>query len=283
LSEVVPLMARVYPNGEADVNHFHAAGGLGFTISSLLDSGLLHADVQTIMGPGLEHFCREPELRGEAISWKDVSKESLDSEVLRPASAPFDAKGGLKLVQGNLGRAVVKISAVAAEFHRIEAPARVFDSQQQVVDAFNRGEFTSDMIVVLTHQGPSSNGMPELHKLTPYLKVLQDSGLKIALLTDGRMSGASGQVLSAIHVAPDTLGNGLIGKVRDGDPVVIDAGQGVMSLAVSDEELAKRPPASAGSEQSKFGMGRELFHVFRANVGDTEEGASVMSSLGSKV
>jgi phosphogluconate dehydratase len=283
LSEVVPLMARVYPNGEADVNHFHAAGGLGFTISSLLDAGLLHADVQTIMGPGLEHFCREPELRGEAISWKDVSKESLDSEVLRPASAPFDAKGGLKLVQGNLGRAVVKISAVAAEFHRIEAPARVFDSQQQVVDAFNRGEFTSDMIVVLTHQGPSSNGMPELHKLTPYLKVLQDSGLKIALLTDGRMSGASGQVLSAIHVAPDTLGNGLIGKVRDGDPVVIDAGQGVMSLAVSDEELAKRPPASAGSEQSKFGMGRELFHVFRANVGDTEEGASVMSSLGSKV
>jgi phosphogluconate dehydratase len=283
LSEVVPLMARVYPNGEADVNHFHAAGGLGFTISSLLDAGLLHADVQTIMGPGLEHFCREPELRGEAISWKDVSKESLDSEVLRPASAPFDAKGGLKLVQGNLGRAVVKISAVAPEFHRIEAPARVFESQQQVVDAFNRGEFTSDMIVVLTHQGPSSNGMPELHKLTPYLKVLQDSGLKVALLTDGRMSGASGQVLSAIHVSPDTLGNGLIGKVRDGDPLVIDAGQGVMNLAVSDEELDKRPPAAAGSEQSKFGMGRELFHVFRANVGDTEEGASVMSSLGSKV
>lgn len=283
LSEVVPLMARVYPNGEADVNHFHAAGGLGFTISSLLDAGLLHADVQTIMGPGLEHFCREPELRGEAISWKDVSKESLDSEVLRPASAPFDAEGGLKLVQGNLGRAVVKISAVAPEFHRIAASARVFDSQQQVVDAFNRGEFTSDMIVVLTHQGPSSNGMPELHKLTPYLKVLQDSGLKVALLTDGRMSGASGQVLSAIHVSPDTLGNGLIGKVRDGDPVVIDAGQGVMNLAVSDEELAKRPPAAAGSEQSKFGMGRELFHVFRANVGDTEEGASVLSSLGSKV
>jgi len=281
LSEVVPLMARVYPNGQADVNHFHAAGGLGFAISSLLDAGLLHPDVQTIMGPGLDNFCREPELDGEGIRWKAVRKESLDPEILRPASAPFDAEGGLKLVQGNLGRAVVKISAVAPEFHRIEAPARVFDSQQQVVDAFNRGEFTSDMVVVLTHQGPSANGMPELHKLTPYLKVLQDSGLKVALLTDGRMSGASGQVLSAIHVAPDTLGGGLIGKVRDGDPIVIDAGQGVMNLAVTDEELAQRPPASAGSEQSEFGMGRELFHEFRANVGDTEEGATMLRSLAS--
>ena len=281
LSEVVPLMARVYPNGQADVNHFHAAGGLGFAISSLLDAGLLHPDVQTIMGLGLDNFCREPELDGEGIRWKAVRKESLDPEILRPASAPFDAEGGLKLVQGNLGRAVVKISAVAPEFHRIEAPARVFDSQQQVVDAFNRGEFTSDMVVVLTHQGPSANGMPELHKLTPYLKVLQDSGLKVALLTDGRMSGASGQVLSAIHVAPDTLGGGLIGKVRDGDPIVIDAGQGVMNLAVTDEELAQRPPASAGSEQSEFGMGRELFHEFRANVGDTEEGATMLRSLAS--
>jgi len=256
---------------------------LGFTISSLLDAGLLHMDVQTIMGPGLEHFCREPELSGEAIRWKDVPKKSLDREILRSASAPFAAEGGLKLIQGNLGRAVVKVSAVAPEFHRIKAPARVFDSQQQVVDAFNRGEFTSDMIVVLTHQGPSANGMPELHKLTPYLKVLQDSGLKVALLTDGRMSGASGQVLSAIHVSPDTLGNGLIGKVRDGDPVVIDAGQGVMNLAVADEELARRSPATAGGEQSEFGMGRELFHVFRANVGDTEEGATVLRSLGSAV
>ena len=281
LSEVVPLMARVYPNGQADVNHFHAAGGLGFTISSLLDAGLLHPDVQTIMGPGLDNFCREPELDGEAIRWKAARKESLDPEILRPASAPFNTEGGLKLVQGNLGRAVVKISAVAPEFHRIEAPARVFDSQQQVVDAFNRGEFTSDMIVVLTHQGPSANGMPELHKLTPYLKVLQDSGLKVALLTDGRMSGASGQVLSAIHVSPDTLGDGLIGKVRDGDPILIDAGQGVMNLAVADEELAQRPPATAGSEQSEFGMGRELFHEFRANVGDTEEGATMLRSLAS--
>jgi phosphogluconate dehydratase len=273
LSAVIPLMARVYPNGKADVNHFHAAGGLGFTMRSLLDSGLLHDDVLTIMGPELRNFCREPELKGNRIEWKPARDRSLDRDVLRPADAPFSPEGGLRLVQGNLGRAIVKVSAVEPRYHRIEAPARVFDAQQQFVDAFNRGEFTANMVVVLTHQGPSSNGMPELHKLTPFLKILQDSGLRVALVTDGRMSGASGQVLAAIHLSPDTTRGGLIGRVRDGDPVLIDAQEGILELGVSEMELAKRPEALPGSEQADYGMGRELFRLFRAAAGDSEAGA----------
>ncbi|MDX2417808.1 MAG: phosphogluconate dehydratase, partial [Xanthomonadales bacterium] len=204
LSSVIPQLTRIYPNGQADVNHFHAAGGLGFTMASLLHAGLLHDDVQTIMGPGLENFCREPVLEDRVITWKPVSRQSLDTSILRPAENPFDAHGGLRLVQGNLGRAVIKTSAVKEKYHRIEAPARVFDTQQDFVDAFNRGEFTTDMVVVLTHQGPASNGMPELHQLMPFMRVLQNSGLHVALLTDGRLSGASGEILSAIHLTPDT-------------------------------------------------------------------------------
>ena len=281
LSSVIPQLTRIYPNGQADVNHFHAAGGLGFTMTTLLDAGLLHDDVQTIMGPGLGNFCREPVLQDKAIAWKPVTKQSLDTSILRPASDPFDAHGGLRLVQGNLGRAVIKTSAVKEKYHRIEAPARVFDTQQDFVDAFNRGEFTTDMVVVLTHQGPSSNGMPELHQLTPFLRVLQGSGLKVALLTDGRMSGASGQVLAAIHVTPDTLGNGLIGKVRDGDLVLIDAQAGIMKVNVSDATLSERPGAGPGSEDSADGMGRELFEMFRRNASDTEAGGTVLRGLGS--
>jgi len=281
LSSVVPLLARVYPNGQADVNHFHAAGGLGFTMASLLDAGLLHDDVRTVMGAGLSNFCREPVLENKSISWKPISQHSMDTSVLRPVSEPFDAEGGLRLVQGNLGRAVIKTSAVDEKYHRIEAPARVFDSQQGFVDAFNRGEFTSDTVVVLTHQGPSANGMPELHKLMPFLAVLQGSGLKVALLTDGRMSGASGKVLAAIHLTPDTLGKGLIGKVRDGDRVLIDAQAGVMRLEVDEAELQNRPGPGPGSEDAANGMGRELFDVFRANASDTEAGGTVLRGLGS--
>jgi phosphogluconate dehydratase len=281
LSAVIPQLTRIYPNGQADVNHFHAAGGLGFTMSSLLDAGLLHDDVQTILGPGLKAFCREPVLEEGAVAWKPVTSLSLDTSVLRPVDEAFNDHGGLRLVQGNLGRAVIKTSAVKEKYHRIEAPARVFDSQQGFVDAFNRGEFTTDMVVVLTHQGPSSNGMPELHQLTPFLRVLQASGLRVALLTDGRMSGASGQVLAAIHVTPDTLGGGFIGKVQDGDIVVIDAVDGIMKVHVSDEALSQRPDPGPGSEDSADGMGRELFDVFRKHVGETEAGGTILRGLGS--
>jgi phosphogluconate dehydratase len=281
LSSVVPLLARIYPNGQADVNHFHAAGGLGFAMTTLLDAGLLHDDVQTIMGHGLANFCREPELKDGAISWKPVPQQSLDTSVLRAAHEPFNAEGGLRLVQGNLGRAVIKTSAVDARYHRIQAPARVFDSQKAFADAFNRGEFTSDVVIVLTHQGPSANGMPELHKLMPFLGVLQGSGLRVALLTDGRLSGASGKVLAAIHVSPDTLGHGMIGKVRDGDQVLIDAQAGLMQLEVDEAELQRRPQAGPCSEDNANGMGRELFDVFRANASDTESGGTVLRGLGS--
>ena len=281
LSSVVPLLTRIYPNGQADVNHFHAAGGLGFTMKSLLEAGLLHEGVQTIMGPGLANYCREPVLEDNAIGWKPVLKESLNTEILRPVNAPFDSEGGLRLVQGNLGRAVIKTSAVDVKYHRIHAPARVFDSQHDFVDAFNRGEFTTDMVVVLTHQGPSANGMPELHKLTPFLGVLQGSGLKVALLTDGRLSGASGKVLAAIHVTPETLGNGMIGKVRDGDLVLIDAAAGIMQVDVTDVELRQRPHPGPVSQDRANGMGRELFDVFRANASGSEAGGTVLRGLGS--
>ena len=281
LSAVIPQLTRIYPNGQADVNHFHAAGGLGFTMSSLLDAGLLHDDVQTILGSGLKAFCREPVLKDGTFAWKPVTRKSLDTSVLRSVDEAFNDHGGLQLVQGNLGRAVIKTSAVKEKHHRIKAPARVFDSQQAFVDAFNSGEFTSDMVVVLTHQGPSSNGMPELHQLTPFLRVLQASGLKVALLTDGRMSGASGQVLAAIHVTPDTLGGGLIGKVQNGDMVLIDAVDGIMMVNVSDADLSQRPDPGTGSEDSADGMGRELFDVFRKHVGETEAGGTILRGLGS--
>ena len=281
LSHVVPLLTRIYPNGHADVNHYHAAGGLGFTMTTLLEAGLLHDDVQTIMGPGLANYCREPVLENETISWKPVVSQSLDADILRPASDPFSPEGGLRLVQGNLGRAVIKTSAVKEKYHRIQAPARVFDSQQAFADAFNRGDFTTDMVVVLTHQGPASNGMPELHQLMPFLRVLQNSGLHVALLTDGRLSGASGEILSAIHLTPDTSNNGLIGKVQDGDTVLIDAAAGIVEVDVPDDVLQQRPEPGPGSEDSTNDMGRELFDVFRRNAGDTEAGATILKALGS--
>ena len=272
LSQEVPLMARVYPNGIADVNHFHAAGGLGYMISQLLDAGLLHEDVQTILGRGLRTFCVEPALDGDTLSWLAAPAESLDAEILRPPGDPFDSEGGLRVLAGNIGRAIVKVSAVADEHYAISAPARVFHSQADFVAAFNAGELEMDVVAVLPYQGPQANGMPELHKLTPYLGVLQNRGFKVALLTDGRMSGASGKVLAAIQVTPEAVVGGTIGKIEDGDRIEIDANAG--TLSVSNEAEARtvdRPDLS----DSHAGMGRELFAAFRTQVGSAERGATI--------
>ena len=225
LSAAVPLMARVYPNGLADVNHFHAAGGLGFMISQLLDEGLLHEDVQTILGPGLRNFCQEPSIASGKLSWQAAPVKSLDEDVLRPAAAGFEKEGGLRVVDGNIGRAIVKISAVDEQHRKIVAPAKVFRSQDDFKQAFNDEELEQDFVAVLPFQGAAANGMPELHKLTPYLGLLQNRGFKVALLTDGRMSGASGKVLAAIQVSPEAVAGGIIGKLRDGD--LIELGRGV--------------------------------------------------------
>ena len=273
LSHAVPQLSRVYPNGAADVNHFHAAGGLGLLISDLLDNGLLHEDVNTILGPGLKRFCREPKIVNGNLEWAEVQAASLDADILRPCSNPFSPEGGLRLVTGNLGRAVVKISAVDAAHHSIEAPARVFHSQQAFVDAFNNGELERDFVAVVLYQGPCANGMPELHKLTPYLGVLQNRGFKVALVTDGRMSGASGKVLSAIHVTPEAIDGGPIAKIRDGDVISIDAENGVLSCIDDDDFESRALPVV--EREPLVGMGRELFAAFRERAGGAEQGASL--------
>ncbi|MFN4059233.1 MAG: phosphogluconate dehydratase [Paracoccus hibiscisoli] len=274
LSENVPLMARVYPNGLADVNHFHAAGGLGYMIGQLLEAGLLHPDVKTITGSGLDSYVREPKLDGDAIRWEDGARTTLNDRILRPASDPFAASGGLKQLQGNLGRGVIKISAVAPERHLIEARARVFQDQESVKTAFRAGEFTEDTIVVVRFQGPRANGMPELHSLTPTLAVLQDRGLKVALVTDGRMSGASGKVPAAIHVSPEAAMGGPLARLRDGDMVRLDAAHGTLECLEADFD--SRTPAVHDASDSQEGMGRELFAAFRAVAGPATEGAGVV-------
>ncbi|HSN51328.1 MAG TPA: phosphogluconate dehydratase [Woeseiaceae bacterium] len=275
LSRAVPLLARVYPNGIADVNHFHAAGGLGFVIGQLLDAGLLHEDVQTILGPGLRNFCQEPFLDNGRLEWRAAPTQSLDAEIVRPANEPFDAEGGLRLVAGNVGRAIVKLSAVAPEHRSIKAPARVFTSQAAFTQAFNDGELETDFVAVLPGQGPRANGMPELHKLTPYLGVLQNRGFKVALVTDGRMSGASGKVLSAIQVTPESSAGGVIGKIRDGDVVTIDSKSG--TLAVDAPDIESRPGLEADIVNRQVGMGRELFAVFRERSLGAEQGAGIFT------
>jgi phosphogluconate dehydratase len=277
LSGAVPLLARVYPNGMADVNHFHAAGGLGFVINELLDAGILHEDVQTILGKGLRNFCREPFLDKGKLEWRDVAEQTLDADIVRPASDPFDAEGGLRLVSGNVGRAIVKVSAVAPEHYSIKAPARVFTSQAAFTEAFNDGELEMDFVAVLPGQGPRANGMPELHKLTPYLGVLQNRGFKVALLTDGRMSGASGKVLAAIQVTPEALAGGIIGKIRDGDVVTIDSNSG--TLAVDAEDIESRPAPEPDAANAQVGMGRELFAAFRENSSGAEQGAGIFTTV----
>jgi phosphogluconate dehydratase len=275
LSDVVPLLARIYPNGSADVNHFHAAGGMGFLVRELINAGLMHADVQTIAGVGLDAYTQEPWLSPEGLAWRPAPTESGDDSVLRPASDPFSADGGLKLMRGNLGRSVIKISAVKSEHRVVEAPARVFDAQNDVIAAFEAGELERDVVVVVRYQGPRANGMPELHKLTPALASLQSKGFKVALVTDGRMSGASGSVPAAIHVSPECLHGGPLAKVRDGDVVRLDSLAGTLAVRVSEDEFSRRTVSTPVLSQNDYGMGRDLFRMFRANAAAAEEGGGV--------
>ncbi len=274
ISEAVPLMAKVYPNGLADVNHFHAAGGLGYMIGELLEAGLLHDDVCTIAGDGLARYAQEPKLRDGALVWEDGAGATLNDRILRPVASAFQPSGGLKQLGGNLGQGVIKVSAVDPSRHVIEARARIFHDQVSVKTAFQAGEFTEDTIVVVRFQGPAANGMPELHSLTPILAVLQDRGLKVALVTDGRMSGASGKVPAAIHVAPEAAKGGPLARLQDGDLVRLDAASG--RLDVLEADFDTRTPVQADLSGNEFGIGRELFAAFRAHVGDSTEGAGVV-------
>ncbi|QKG20894.1 6-phosphogluconate dehydratase [Actinomadura verrucosospora] len=278
LSKVTPLLTRLYPNGTADVNHFHAAGGTAFLIGELIDAGLLHEDARTVGGATLAAYRRVPRMDGGRVVWEDAPAESGDTDVLRPAGEPFDTHGGLHTVNGNLGRAVVKVSAVSPEHRMIEAPARVFESQEALQEAFAAGELDRDVVAVVRHQGPRANGMPELHRLTPPLSVLQDRGFRVALVTDGRMSGASGAVPAAIHVSPEAAAGGPLARVRDGDVVRLDADKGLLEVLVPDEEFdARIPSAAAPSAGESTGTGRELFEVFRRSVGAAELGAGVFA------
>jgi phosphogluconate dehydratase len=273
LSRVTPLLARIYPNGSADVNHFHAAGGLGFVIRELIEAGLLHRDILCVHGGDLLQQAGDPFLDGTALRWREPATRSLDSEVLRGVAEPFDVEGGLRLMCGNLGRAIVKISAVAPEHRIIEAPARVFDSQDALIDAFKAGALGGDFVAVVRSEGPRACGMPELHKLTPPLSVLQDRGQRVALLTDGRMSGASGKVLAAIHLVPEAAAGGPIGRIRDGDILRIDAEAGNMDALVEPAEWQARESLCPSVEARHHGLGRELFGLMRNNVSGAEQGA----------
>lgn len=276
LSKVVPLLCRIYPNGEADVNHFHAAGGTGFVIRELLDAGLLHDDVTTILGKGLRAHCAEPFLGegGAGVVWKDAPLVSGDDKVLRKYDAPFSPDGGMVLVKGNLGRAVMKVSAVKPQHRTVEAPALVFNSQEDFMDAYKAGQLDRDFVAVIRFQGPRANGMPELHALTPALANLQDAGRKVALVTDGRMSGASGKVPAAIHVSPEILAGGPLGLVRDGDIIKVCAETGTLEALVDSAAWHARSMAHADMSLNQVGMGRELFSMFRNSVSEAEQGAT---------
>jgi phosphogluconate dehydratase len=281
LSAEVPLLARVYPNGSADVNQFQAAGGPGWVLRELLDAGCLHGDVMTVAAGGLAAYGQVPRLRlataaPPAVDWSDLPAASGDASILRPAAAPFSASGGLKLLVGNLGRAVIKVSAVPEDRHVIEAPARVFSCQESLHQAFRAGELDHDMVAVVRFQGPQANGMPELHKLTPPLAVLQGKGFRVALVTDGRMSGASGKVPAAIHVSPEALAGGPLARVCDGDVIRLDAVAGTLAVLVDADVWAARTPATLSPEQAEdnaHGLGRELFGGMRRTVRSAEEGA----------
>ncbi len=275
LSAAVPLIARVYPNGAADVNHFHAAGGIGFVTRELLDAGLIHGDVLTVAEGGMQAYAAEPVLQDDTLTWRPAPAQSGDPDILAPAAAPFQPDGGMRLVTGNLGRGTFKTSAVDRERWTIEAPARVFDSQEGVQAAFKAGELDRDVVVVVRFQGPRANGMPELHKLTPPLGVLQDKGFKVALVTDGRMSGASGKVPAAIHVTPEALGGGPLALVQDGDVVRLCGHTGTLEVLA---DLSGRQPAAA--PQFQMGMGRELFAMLRHHADGAEQGGSAMLAEG---
>jgi phosphogluconate dehydratase len=273
LSEIVPLLARIYPNGTADVNHFHAAGGSGFLIRELLSSGLLHADTTTVMGTGLAAYTREPWLSENGLAWRAAPEMSGDVDVLRPMHDPFGADGGLKVLRGNLGRAVIKTSAVQPQHRVIEAAAAVFDDQEGVIAAYKAGRLTRDCVVVVRYQGPRANGMPELHQLTPALSSLQSKGFKVALITDGRMSGASGAVPAAIHLTPECLAGGPLGRVQDGDIVRLDSYAGTLEVLVPAATLRSRSAPRPDLAHNAHGLGRELFATFRRVASDAETGA----------
>ena len=275
LSQVVPLLARVYPNGAADVNQFHAAGGMAWVIRELLSAGLAHEDVATVMGKGLSAYARNPSLdSGGKLIWQDAPQQSGDPDVLATVDKPFRADGGLRVLTGNLGRAVIKVSAVKPGNLCVRAPAVVFDSQDALIAAARAGELERDFVAVLRFQGPRAIGMPELHQLTPTLANLMEKGFKVALLTDGRMSGASGKVPAAIHVSPEALAGGMIARIQNGDMILLDAENGVLRAEIDDATLAARTPAQFGGGGQR-GLGRELFGVMRRNVSTPEEGASV--------
>ncbi|KJK23568.1 phosphogluconate dehydratase [Burkholderiaceae bacterium 16] len=280
LSRITPLLARVYPNGSADVNHFHAAGGVAYVIRQLLDAGLLHEDVETVAGHGLARYTQEPVMIDGVLQWRDGAATSGDATVLATAAEPFSAEGGLRLLQGNLGRGMIKVSAVAPEHRVVEAPARVFDSQEGLQAAFDAGELAGDVVAVVRFQGPNANGMPELHRLTPVLGALQDAGHKVALVTDGRMSGASGKVPAVIHVGPEALAGGPLSRVRDGDRLRVDAVAGTLKWlggADGDADFAARASAVLPDDAfASFSVGRGLFGLFRRNARIAEEGGSAL-------
>jgi phosphogluconate dehydratase len=274
LSAVTPLIARVYPNGAEDVNAFHAAGGMAFVTRQLLDAGLAHEDVVTVAGLGLRNYQQEPFLDGERLVWREGTAESLARDILRPADDPFDTTGGIRILTGGLGRAVIKASAVKAEHWVVEAPAVCFADQEELLAAFQRGELDRDFVAVVRFQGPRANGMPELHSLTPTLSLLQDRGRKVALVTDGRMSGASGKVPAAIHLTPEASLGGPLAKVRDGDVIRLDIRAGTLSIKLDDRELAARPRAAP--PPPGFGYGRELFGWARATASPADQGACAL-------
>ena len=273
ISDIIPLLARVYPNGKADVNHFAAAGGLAFVIRELLDAGLMHEDVDTVVGHGMRAYTKEPFMIEGKLEWRDAAAQSGDDNVIRTAANPFSADGGLRLMKGNIGRSVIKVSAVAPDHRVIEAPAIVFDDQRDVLAAFDRGELERDFIAVVRFQGPRANGMPELHKLTPQLSILQSRGFKVALVTDGRMSGASGKVPAAIHMSPEALLGGAIGKIRTGDLIRFDAEKGELDVLINEAEWLAREHAHADLRKNAHGTGRELFAGFRSLSSSAETGA----------
>jgi phosphogluconate dehydratase len=273
LSAVVPLLTRIYPNGSADVNRFQMAGGMAFLIRELLSAGYLHADTTTVMGGGLAAYAEEPWLDEGRLSWRPAPAASGDLDVLRPADSPFSAHGGLKLLTGNLGRSVIKTSAMKAEHHVVEAPAAVFEDQGDVITAFKAGRLSRDCVVVVRFQGPRANGMPELHKLTPSLASLQSKGFQVALVTDGRMSGASGSVPAAIHVTPEVFCGGPLGRVRDGDIIRLDCHTGVLEARVPEDLWRQRDLPAMDHAKNEYGMGRELFASLRRVAGDAEAGA----------
>ncbi|HLV77232.1 MAG TPA: phosphogluconate dehydratase [Marinobacter sp.] len=280
LSSVVPSMTRIYPNGQADINAFHEAGGTPFLIRELLAAGYLHDDVQTVVGKGLEAYTRMPELNGGQLRWQAAVPRSRRPEVLSSAAEPFAPDGGLRVLDGNLGRGVIKVSAVAPEHHVVEAPAVVFNDQHELKEAFEAGELNRDCVVVVRFQGPRANGMPELHKLTPYLGVLQDRGYRVALVTDGRMSGASGKIPAAIHVYPEALAGGALARLQDGDVICLDARAGILTVRLDERELAAREPVMVDLSGSQTGYGRELFGWMRQGASNPEQGASVFGFTG---